>query len=435
MGNRIEGEEGMLMQTLVPGSAGAEVALLQLGLDRAGYGPLTADGVFGPATERALRTFQRTHGLAADAVSGPRTEAALAPWYRGYAVHTVAPGDSLWRIAGRYDTTLLALETANPALDPFALRPGQRLIVPFAFPVVPTFIPWCSALMDYCVQGLTARYPLLRREIIGRSVRGVSLYALTLGEGRRHVLYTAAHHANEWITTPLLMQYTEGLLAAFAAGEALGGASAEEILFTARLTLVPMVDPDGVDLVTGALPPVWRARAETIARGWPDIPFPSGWKANILGTDLNLQYPAGWDMAREIKFALGFTGPAPRDYVGPAPLSAPESFALAELTRRLDPALALAYHTQGEVIYWQYRDRAPEGSRELGERLAAVSGYALEETPYASAWAGYKDWFIDAFGRPGYTVEAGRGENPLPLSAYDGIWRANAPLLTAAALG
>ena len=68
-------------------------------------------------------------------------------------------------------------------------------------------------------------------------------------------------------------------------------------------------------------------------------------------------------------------------------------------------------------------------------RLAAVSGYALEDAPYASGFAGYKDWFIDAFGRPGYTVEAGLGENPLPVGQFDAIWRANAPLLTAAALG
>lgn len=423
------------MQTLTRGSAGAEVALLQLGLNRAGYGPLDPDGKFGPATGRSLRAFQRSQGLSADGAAGPRTESALAPWYRGYAVHTVAAGDTLWSIAGRYDAALPAIETANPALDPFALRPGQRVVVPFPFPVVPVGIPWCSALMDYCVQGLTGRYPQLRREIFGHSVRGTPLYALSLGEGRRRVLYTAAHHANEWITAPLLMQYIEALLAADAAGETVGGAEAQEILFAARITLVPLVNPDGVDLVTGALPPSWRAGAEAIARNWPGIPFPDGWKANLQGTDLNLQYPAGWNTAREIKFAQGYTGPAPRDYVGPAPLTAPESAALAALTRRLDPALILAYHTQGEVIYWQYRNAAPEGSRELGDRLAEVSGYALADTPYASAWAGYKDWFIADFDRPGYTVEAGAGENPLPLSAYAGIWRANAPLLTAAALG
>ena len=424
------------MQILKIDSMGSEVALLQKGLDRAGFGPLRPDGIFGRATDRALREFQRSRGMASDGVAGPRTEAALLPWYTGYAVHTVAPGDTLWRIAGRYGATLLALETANPDLDPFDLRPGQRLTVPFPFSVVPTDIPWSSELEAFCVRGLAARYPgSLTRQVIGHSVRVTPIFALTLGEGRRRVLFTGGHHANEWITAPLLMHYAEELLSARAAGESVGGYAAEEIALTARITLVPSVNPDGIDLVTGALPPQAMVRPEAIAAAFPAIPFPDGWKANLEGVDLNLQYPAMWERAREIKFAQGFDRPAPRDYVGPAPLSAPESRALADFTRELDPELILAYHTQGNVIYWRYLDRAPEGARELGLQLAAASGYALEDAPYASGFAGFKDWFIAAFGRPGYTVEAGLGENPLPLSQFEALWRANAPLLSTAALG
>ena len=94
----------------------------------------------------------------------------------------------------------------------------------------------------------------------------------------------------------------------------------------------------------------------------------------------------------------------------------------------------LAFHTQGETIYWRFLDREVPGSRELGEHMARASGYTLEDAPYASRFAGYKDWFIEAFGRPGYTIEAGRGENPL-LRQLDAIWRACAPLITQAALG
>ena len=188
------------MQTLRRGSVGAEVALLQLGLERAGFGPLRKDGAFGGATERALRTFQRARGLRDDAIAGPQTEAALAPWLQGYARHTIRPGDTLWRIAQRYGAALSALEEANPTLDPFDLRPGQVLTVPYPFPVVPTDIPWCSALTGYAVRGLAARYPgTLRTEVFGQSVAGSPLYALTVGEGPREIFVTAAHHANEWI--------------------------------------------------------------------------------------------------------------------------------------------------------------------------------------------------------------------------------------------
>ena len=424
-----KGEE-IFVQILKIGDKGAEVSLLQKGLVRAHFGPLRLDGIFGPATERAVRAFQKSKGLSPDGIFGPLTEKAMTPWFTGFVRHTVAPGDTLWRIAWRYGTTLAALDAANPETDPFDLRPGQQLTVPLGFDVTPTDIPWSSALAEYVIRGLAARYPSLRQERIGQSALGRPIYALTAGDGPRRSIFTAAHHANEWITAPLTAKYAETLMAL-----RVYGVPAEEILFRARISFVPMVNPDGVDLVTGALGEPYRSRAEDIARGWPEIPFPSGWKANLEGVDLNLQYPAGWETARSIKAAQGFDRPAPRDYVGPAPLSAPESAALAAFTEALDPDLVLAYHTQGEVIYWQFMDSAPPGSRELGLRLAAASGYALGEEPYDSSFAGYKDWFLQDFDRPGYTVEAGSGENPLPLSDFDSLWEANVGLMTLAALG
>ncbi len=140
-------------------------------------------------------------------------------------------------------------------------------------------------------------------------------------------------------------------------------------------------------------------------------------------------------MARENKFSQGYTKPGPRDYVGRAPLDQMETRALAELTEELEPELVLAYHSQGKEIYWKFKDYAVPGAEELGQVMAKVSGYKLAEVPYESAFAGYKDWFIQNYRRPGYTVEVGIGTNPLPLSQFSEIYRDNVPLLNIAALG
>ena len=235
--------------------------------------------------------------------------------------------------------------------------------------IVPTDIPMTSALCEQTIRKLLDTYPFLKSETLTVSAFGRPVQTLKIGNGQRQVLFSAAHHANEWITTPLLLKFAEELAQAIAQDGEIYGVPARTIARNTTIHLVPMVNPDGVDLVTGAIPPetVAYETARGISQDFPDIPFPDGWKANLLGVDLNLQYPAGWLQAREIKFGQGFDRPAPRDYVGRAPLSQRESIALAEFTEDVDPALVLAYHTQGKVIYWQFEDYEVPGARELAE--------------------------------------------------------------------
>jgi g-D-glutamyl-meso-diaminopimelate peptidase len=176
-----------------------------------------------------------------------------------------------------------------------------------------------------------------------------------------------------------------------------------------------MVNPDGVELVQqGILPthPLYHDLKKW-NEGRADY---RGWKANIRGVDLNDQFPAYWE--EEVR-RRGKTGPSRRDYAGPAPLSEPESKALADLTEREQFDMVLSIHSQGQEIYWNYRDLEPKESRDWALRLAAATGYRAVKL--GGSDAGYKDWFIQRFGKPGFTVEVGLGVNPLPMRDYDDI--------------
>ncbi len=246
----------------------------------------------------------------------------------------------------------------------------------------------------------------MEQQTIGRSLWGRAIDACFLGSGSIRVLINGAHHANEWITSMILRRYLK-----------------EKDSRNVRLCIVPQVNPDGVALVTGKSTGEESDAARHIASAFPHIPFPFGWKANLAGVDLNLNYPAGWERAVEIKAAMGVSGPAPKDYPGPSPLSEPETRAMARITDSFDPHMTISFHTQGMEIYYKYQGMEPECSAAIAQRAAADSGYSVADAPATAGHGGYKDWFILNWRRPGLTVEAGFGENPLEIAQFEEIYQ------------
>lgn len=345
--------------------------------------------------------------------------------------YIVRPGDTLWAIARRYSISVADLQRANPGIDPARLMVGQGLTIPTAAPqpegreiVVPREGYGYDAMMAD-LRALQARYPFIEVTSIGDSVLGRPIPAVRIGTGDREVHMNASFHAHEWITTPLLMKFLEAYAAAYREGRRIGNFDIPALFRQTTLWLVPMVNPDGVELVQRGISPdnpyydlVMRAN-----RGSTDF---RGWAANIRGVDLNNQFPAGWE--REV--ARKPTAPAPRGYPGPSPLSEPESRAMADFTRERNFRRVLAFHSQGEVIFWGFEGLEPPESERIVRTFAEASGY----TPirYVDSWAGYKDWFIQEYRRPGFTVEVGRGVNPLPFSQFWEIWGENIGIMLSA---
>lgn len=297
--------------------------------------------------------------------------------------------------------------------------------------IVNTTIPYTSDILENAILSLTKAFPFIRKVTIGKSVLGLPIYCLVFGNGPKEIFYSGAFHANEWIVTPLLLKFIEDFCFAYTTNNSIHGQSALNIFNTTTFYIVPMVNPDGVNLVNNNIPDTSTAymQARKISSQYPNIPFPSGWKANINGVDLNLQFPAGWENAKTIKYANGFNSFAPRDFVGLKALTEPEALAIYNLTLSHNFKLILAYHTQGKEIYWQFRNYASSKAYFIGQTFAKVSGYTLADVPYESSFAGYKDWFLQEYGNPAYTIEAGIGQSPLSLSQFDKIYKDNLGIL------
>lgn len=331
--------------------------------------------------------------------------------------YTVKPGDSIWAIAQRVNISMDAIFLLNPVVSPYVLQVGLILTLPVrvTWRIINGKQDYDYETMVQDIQTLQTIYPFLSKRPIGNTVLGKEIPGLFIGSGERRVHFNASFHANEWITTSVVMTFLNDYLLALTNNDSIRGLYTLPLYLQSNVTIVPMVNPDGVDLVLHGPPANETVRNNVTEWNNGSMDF-SGWKANINGVDLNDQFPAEWEKERERNPKT----PGPRDYGGESPLSEPESIAMAELTKEMDFARVLAFHTQGQEIYWGFQGLEPPESELLVNEFARVSGYKAVQT--VDSYAGYKDWFIQDWRRPGFTVELGLGTNPLPISQFDQIY-------------
>lgn len=159
--------------------------------------------------------------------------------------------------------------------------------------IVQTNVSYTYDIMMNNIEKLKDRYPFIERGNIGYTVLGKPIPFIKLGNGEKEVLYNASFHANEWITTVVLMKFIEDFCKAYENNSLIYGYQAQNIFGQTSIYLVPMVNPDGVNLVTGAVEPnssIYQ-NFQYIAGNFPAIPFPNGWKANFNGVNFKIYQP------------------------------------------------------------------------------------------------------------------------------------------------
>ncbi|MBU3091288.1 peptidoglycan-binding protein [Clostridium sp. CF011] len=422
------------MQTLKIGSRGTSVMEIQALLNKLGYDVGGIDGIYGTKTAQAVLMFQRYFGLSPTGTVNDDTYKLMNRFLMGYDTYRIRPGDTIYLIASKYFVTVESIITANPQINPNNLQVGEVIIVPYSLDVVYTNIDYTYDIMKKDLEGLKARYPFIEVASGGKSELGKELYYVKLGNGPNKVFYNGSHHAIEWITTVLLMKFIENFSKAYATGENIEGYSALDIWNKSTIYIMPMVNPDGIDLVLNGLERSNPYYNDLIKWNNGSSDFSKTWSANIRGVDLNHNYDAMWQKSKDAEKSYGVYGPGPTRYSGTAPESESESKAVADFTRKHGFRLVIAYHTQGEVIYWDFQNLASAEARKIGEIFSSLSGYELAETYGITSYAGYKDWFIEKYRRPGYTIEVGIGKNPLPISQFNKIYKDNIKVLLEGAL-
>lgn len=240
---------------------------------------------------------------------------------------------------------------------------------------------------------------------VGKTVQKRTIYGLGIGNLHSANLMCAGWHGQEWLTTMVLMRFAEELFQVLEQNKTLCDRFIWDDLRRTGLILVPMVNPDGIE------------------RGLTPMGREQKWQANARGVDLNHNFDANFPACRSLEQQAGILGPGPGKYGGPYPNSEPETRAMVQLCCSFPIRCAWAFHSQGEEIYYEYGTHTPPVSLWMAQLIASVSGYKISAPALSASHGGFKDWFIDKFHRPGFTLEIGKGENPLPISDLEPIYQ------------
>ncbi|MBE6708602.1 MAG: hypothetical protein E7578_05090 [Ruminococcaceae bacterium] len=287
-----------------------------------------------------------------------------------------------------------------------------------------------SAMMEY-IDLFSERYKEMSVSFIGDSILGRSIPVITLGssDAEKGVLYVGAHHGMEWITSVVLLRFVNEFLEYLKAGRQMYGLSMDYLSRTRSISVIPMLNPDGVDLQISGIPSDCPIAERLIKmNGGNDF---SKWQANIRGVDLNHNYSTGFQEYKSLERELGIMGGASGKYSGEYPESEPETGALCNYLRFNDRIkMVLTLHTQGEEIFCG--DGSAPGSMKIGRMIERMCGYKLSSPEGSAMYGGLTDWYVHDIRKPAFTLECGKGENPLPLSDYFKIYAGLRELLFSA---
>ena len=290
----------------------------------------------------------------------------------------------------------------------------ERALLDFALP--------CDyATMTEFIEIMRERYEFLSITCIGETVLSKKIYMLSLGNEKadKSILYVGAHHGMEWITTLILLRFVNELCEYYKGSKQPFGINLQALFANRCIRIVPMLNADGVDIQIHGVGRENVLYNRLIKMSGGDF---SRWQSNARGVDLNHNYNSGFCEYKKLEAKEGiFAGPT--RYSGENPLSEPETCALAGYIKYDDTIeMILTLHTAGEVIYSGHNYGPFSKGEVIGRKMSRLSGYELSKPEGLASFGGLTDWFTETYQKPSFTIECGKGNNPIHHSKYFEIY-------------
>lgn len=267
---------------------------------------------------------------------------------------------------------------------------------------------------------LSNEYNFIEIIEIGKTILGKKIKALKIGNLKTPTLFAATTHASEWLTTLLLIKFIDDISKSYKNQIPFSdNINIKNEFINNGLILIPIVNPDGLDIVTKGLdkPDYLKFKIDNIMNSSNKI-----WQSNSNGVDINHNFDAGFEDLKKLEIKNNIIGPSKSQFGGYFPNSENETKSLIKICETYNIKRLLTFHSQGEEIYYKYANDTPYSSLILARLFSEITGYKLIENDGLASHGGFKDWFIKTFKKPAFTIEIGKGKNPLPISQLENIY-------------
>ncbi len=265
--------------------------------------------------------------------------------------------------------------------------------------------------MESDIKELAKRYSFIGVNSAGKSLLGKELYYLKIGNGRKKIFYNGSHHGDDWITSLLLLKFIENFSYAYSENKRIGAYNINKIFNTCTIYILPMINPDGVDLVINGLKEEHPYYEQLIKYNNGSLDF-SGWSSNARGVDISRNYDANWHKWKASEAREGVFGPKFRWYSGEFPESEPETKAVVNLILKENFDIVISYHCNGKQIYYGHDDYNYE-YKHIAVKMSKLSGYKLIDKEVNYEYSSLKYWFIKEFNKPSFRIKVGKSNDIL----------------------
>ncbi|UCE90824.1 MAG: hypothetical protein JSV90_05155 [Methanobacteriota archaeon] len=189
-----------------------------------------------------------------------------------------------------------------------------------------------------------------------------------IDEDEPETLIMALHHAREWPTSEIVVQLIENLTDLYGSD-----ARISWLVDNREIWIVPVVNPDGLDYAM-SVDDQWRKNRRDNGDG-------------TYGVDINRNYNGSQngDPLGEWGGVGASHDTSSSVYCGEYPFSEPETEAIRDLALNRSFALAIDFHTYGDLVMWPwgYTTDLPPDNEDLvriGTGMAALNGYTADQS-------------------------------------------------------